>query len=148
MANEWAVLELYGPNSDGGKRRVTIADGVSISVGAALQMLDPRTASYSHLAKVPIIGIAADEKTPNSGVTEISVFTDGLFDVVASGAITLGQPVVLSLQDNKVQAIQVTDFNSSATNAALLNNLTVSGQMRSYETGSDAEVIAIRLGPL
>ena len=136
MANEWVPIELYGPNNDGGKRRVIIADGVSVSVGTLLQMLDPRTASYSHLAKVPIVGVAAEEHVADKGIIEISVWTDGLFDVVASGSIALNDNLFTSLQDNKVQAY----IASQALTHAL--------QMRSYETGSDAEVINIRLGPL
>jgi hypothetical protein len=107
-----------------------------------LQLLDPRTASYSHLAKVPCIGVAAEEHIANKGIVSISVWTDGLFDVTASGALTLGQPVVCSLQDNKVQGLVANDIASGSLQ--LLNTLgSILGV--SYETGSDAEVLTVRL---
>ena len=147
MANEWVAVELYGPNGDGQKRRVTIADGVSVSVGTLLQMLDPRTASYSHLAKVAIIGVAAEEKIANSGAVDISVFTDGIFEVTVSGAVVLGQSLTSSLQDNKLQGLVAADVTSAALLATILNNSGFNAFNPAYalETGSDAEVINVRL---
>lgn len=142
MANEWVPVELYGANNDGGKRRVTIADGVSVSVGALLQLLDPRTASYSHLAKVAIAGVAAEEHVANKGITEISIWTDGIFEVAVSGAVTLGKALISSLQDNQLQAISAVDVAS----ATLVGELTGAFiPAHALETGTGAEVINVRL---
>ena len=141
MANEWEVIELYGPNGNGSIRRALIADGASVSIGTLLQMLDPRTASYSHMAKVAVIGVAAEEHIANKGITEISVYTDGLFDVTVSGAPVLGSPLMTSLQDNKLQPMVDTD----TTSAALINTLGNRIVAYAYETGTDQEKIAVRL---
>src|SRR3990167_6123960 len=90
MADEWIPIELYGANNDGGKRRVTIADGVSVSIGALLQLLDPRTASYGHLAKVAIVGVEAEEHIAENKLQEKK---DG--DTSSSSLITtLGSPFI------------------------------------------------------
>ena len=142
MANEWIPIELYGPNGDGGKTRLTIANGVSVSIGAALQLLDPRTASYSHLAKVALGGISSEEHVADKGNVSISVWTDGLFDAVCSGAVTLGDYVLLSLQYNKVQSITAPDIASGALELVrTLGRLNI----RAFETGSDGETINVRL---
>ena len=144
MANEWTVIELYGPNGDGGKRRLTIADGAAVSIGAVLELVDPRTASNSHLASVPIGGVAAEEHLPNVGITNISVWTDGRFDATLSGAINAGNPVVVSLQDNKVQAASG-GFYTDLGSGALLESLGAVTIGYTDELGSDGEVISIRL---
>ena len=142
MADEWIPIELYGPNGDGGKRRVTIADGVSVSVGALLQLLDPRTASGGHLPANPVAGVAAEEHLPNKGVLSISVYTDGLFDVKAENGITLGAPVIAAaVNSNQVKELALSSFaNFAASWAGVLGH--------ALETGTNAEVINIRLGPL
>ena len=142
MANEWVDIELYGPNDDGGKRRVTIADGDSVSIGTILKLTDPRTGSATAVVGQPIVGIAAEEHVANKGVTTIAVWTDGMFEVTASSALVLGDPVVAELE-NKVKALSV---NDTASNSTVASWARVMG--RSYETAAPGEAVNIRLGPL
>jgi hypothetical protein len=113
MTNEWVKGELYGPNNDGNQRRYTIADGVSVSQGALLQLLDGRTVSYSILAHGPVAGVAAEDHYANQGVTSISCWTDGVFRAVASFAITAGTKLVAGGVTNQVFAADVADIASS-----------------------------------
>lgn len=141
MANEWVEVELFGANGDGGKRRVTIADGVNVSKGTLLQLLDPRTASYSHLGGVPVAGVAAEEHIANKGVTEISVWTDGIFEVKASGSIGLGSWVEPGVVANTVR-----EFIPSVASSALIVAASLAAVLGySMETASDTEVINVRL---
>lgn len=146
MANEWIPIELYGSNNDGGKRRVTIADGVSVSKGSVLQLLDPRTASGAHKYAVPIAGVAAEEHIANQGVTEISVWTDGIFDVKVSGASSIGDPFVLAWQDDTYNQVQAASgAGTIASSQAILLN--VGARIGGYimEDATNAEVVNVRL---
>ena len=98
-----AKVELHGDNGD--QIRYTVADGTQISKGVLLKLTDPRTAIlYDVLTTsgaVQAAGIAAHDKEASDGSTSISVWTNGVFDMVASGAITVGNPVVF-LGHNKI----------------------------------------------
>lgn len=104
MANEWTKVELYGANNDGGARRYTIIDGVSVSQGTLLRLVDPRTASYAWTSGVACAGVSAEEKQANDGATSITCYTDGVFTVYASGAITAGAPIAADIVPNKVHS--------------------------------------------
>ena len=136
MANEWIKVELYGPNNDGEQRRYTVADGTQISKGTLLQLTDPRTASKIGTRtdeSIPVAGVASMDKEANDGSTSISVWTNGIFNVVASEAITVGFPV-LAAEDNKV-------FTSNAL--AQSSSGGILG--RAEATATDLEVINVRL---
>lgn len=140
MAYEWVPVELYGENGNGAVRRVTIADGVSVSVGALLQLLDPRTASYSHLASSPIAGVASEEHIANKGIVEISVWTDGLFDVRSSGAATVGDWAVADFNN------YVKQFAPHSSNANTLGAASFASVIGRYlETAGNDEVVVVRL---
>lgn len=136
MANEWIPLHLYGQNNDGQKIRKTIADGVSVSIGALLQALDPNTVSYSCLASAPVGGIAAEEHIANKGITEISVWTQGLFEASASGGIALKDYLVADA-NNYVKTFNTSGAFVAASWAGIF--------ARSEETGTTGEVINVRL---
>ena len=142
MADEWIPVELNGPNNDGRPKRRVIAVGAEVSIGAVLQLLDPRTVSNSHLAKVACGGVAAEEHVAGTRVNSIQVWTDAVFEAVASGAITLGAPVMLSLLDNRVQAITSPDVASSS----LINTILSPAFIPAYalETASAGEKINVR----
>jgi hypothetical protein len=90
--NEAIKVELT--NSTGNPRRFTCADGTAISKGILLQLTDARTASASVTEADILAGIAAMDKEANDGATSITVWTDGIFEMKASGAITVGSPVI------------------------------------------------------
>ena len=136
MANEWAKVELYGANNDGCPRRFTIADGVSVSKGQTLVLSDPRTAAGGGAGLFdPCAGVAAMEKEANDGSTSISVWTDGVFEAVASGAIAVGQAIMFA-DLNRVKAV-----NLSASGAQM------GAQVCGYalEAADNAETINVRL---
>lgn len=74
----------------------TVADGAGIEKGTLLKVTDPRTAAAADGAADVIAGIAAREKIASDGRTQLAVYRDGVFDMVASGAITIGSAVCSS----------------------------------------------------
>lgn len=131
MANEWIKVELYGQNNDGEPRRYTIADGLSVSKGSTLELTDPRTVILSTGTTAVCAGVAAEDHLANVGVTSIAVWTSGIFEAVASGAITIGAPITFC-ESNKVKQSIV-----SASGAAIAGYC--------LETAADAETINVRL---
>ncbi len=79
-------------------RSFTVADGTQISRGILLKLTDPITASKHDGATAnlssPSAGIAAMEKEASDTSTRISVWTDGIFDIFASAAISVGDAIV------------------------------------------------------
>jgi len=93
MANEAVIVELLGDRGD--VMQFIVADGTGIAKGAILQLTDNRTAAASAADK-PVAGIAATEKVASDGQTTLGCYTNGIFDLVDSGAgNTVGVPVVL-----------------------------------------------------
>ncbi len=135
MANEATVIELYGANSDGDKRRYACASGASISKGTLLTLSsDPRTVTANSTSSGVFAGIASSAKDGTDFSTSISAWTNGIFDLCASGAINLGQKVTLA-DNNKVKQISTADLASSL---ALVVGVAL-------ETATDAEVINVRV---
>ena len=85
MADEAVIVELLGADHQGDVMQFNIADGTAIAKGAILQITDNRTAAASAADK-PVAGIAASEKVANDGQTTLGVYTNGIFDLVDSGA--------------------------------------------------------------
>ena len=114
----------------------TVADGTGIEKGALLALTDARTAVLASSASQPIAGIAAREKIANDGRTKLAVCRRGDFDMVASGAITVGSPVVSA----------TTGSLNYVMTAAGLNGIS-GAQIIGYalETASDNETIQVRL---
>lgn len=102
MVNELTVVELYGANNDGDKRRYTCASGTAITKGTLLTLTDNRTAiAASGTSGALCAGIAAMDKANNDNSTSISAWTNGIFKAVASQAIVVGNPLkVISNADN------------------------------------------------
>lgn len=117
MANEAIIVELYGENSAGDQRSFIVGNTPAIAKGALLKMLDPRTASGALTQKIIspdlVAGIAAMDKTASDGSTRISVWTNGVFDLVASSAIGVGDPVGITT-GNKVEGLSVLAAASGA----------------------------------
>ena len=136
MANEWVKVELYGANNDGNPIRYTIADGVSVSKGQVLELIDNRTvqvnSTVGQLANMA--GIALEEHIANQGKTTIAAWTDGIFRAVVSGAsITVGEGCWLcgANDPNEVCSAAITTHTSS--------------QIRAFDTGTDGTTISVRL---
>lgn len=76
----------------------------AIEKGAILSLIDPRVASGAFVEAANCAGIAAREKISGDGRTTVSVFQNGIFDVVASGSITIGSDVQMAGAANIVEA--------------------------------------------
>ncbi len=78
----------------------TVADGAAISKGVILELIDPRTASASHVASTGtlVVGIAAADKELNDGALNIGVHQKGVFDMTAdtNAIIQIGAKVTTS----------------------------------------------------
>jgi len=131
MTNEAVKIELT--NEDGFPRRFTVSATEAITKGSLLKLTDPRTATQANNLNNPIAGIASEEHTATDGVTEISVWTDGIFDMVASGAIGVGQAVTTGGGVSN----QVSTANAIASGAQIIGY--------ALETASDTETINIRV---
>ena len=110
----------------------TVTDGTGIEKGALLKMTTDRTAIITSADNDTIAGIAAREKIASDGREQLAVFRRGVFDMVASGTITVGDAV-----------------SSAATHAvnhvhkapAAINSAKIIGH--ALETASDNEKIQI-----
>lgn len=138
MADELTKVELFGANNDGQPIRYDIAASAAITKGALLGLLDPRTASSSILhADKPLAGVAAVEKDASDG-TDITLWTQGIFEGKASGAITAGNPVTAE-SGNLIREFDGASANGhQAASLALIIG-------RALETASDGEIINFRL---
>lgn len=105
MAREAVKVELYGMNNAGCQRRFNCASGTTIPKGTILKMTDNRTAIASTGTGDIVAGIASMEKSDTDSSTTISVWTDGLFLLYASGSITAGDKVVTAAPGNYVKAV-------------------------------------------
>ena len=90
MANEAVIIELLGNKGD--PVSYTVADGGAIAKGTLMYLsADPRTIAASSADGQIFVGIATHEKVASDGQTQMSVYTNGIFDLVDSGAgMTLG----------------------------------------------------------
>jgi len=133
MANEATIIELLGNGGD--PIRVTVADGTGIEKGTLMQLSsDPRTATASSADGETFIGVAAEEKTANDGVTEISVYTNGIFDMTDSGSgVGVGEMVKL----NGANLIATADETGAQAEAEIVG--------QALEEASNSEVIAVKI---
>lgn len=133
MAFEAVIVELLGNNGD--PVEYTVADATAITKGTIMELEDPRTMKKVSGAGVVIAGIAVADKVANDGLTTLSVYTNGIFDLtVDTGATaTLGTYVRSSAATNEV------------TVATSLDNETGKAIGKALETGSADEVISVRV---
>lgn len=109
----------------------TVSDSTGIEKGAILKLTDARTAIIATGASDRLAGIAAREKIASDGRTQLAVYRRGIFDCVASGAITVGDAVASAgTPSNTVKTAAVTASGSCILGYAL-------------ETASDAETIQV-----
>lgn len=106
----------------------TIAD-TAFEKGATLQLTDARTASAATGSTNAGAGILAREMLAGDGRTQCAVFMRGIFDMVASGAITVGNPVSFA------EANHVIKSTATVSGAAIIGH--------ALETASDQEVFQV-----
>jgi len=135
MVYEWTKVELYGANNDGGARRYAIAADAACSKGSLLYLTEERIASFAALGSAPVAGVAALEKTSGDGETNITCWTDGVFNVRTSLAIVAGD----WLKPDTHTKNCVTPYTLVSSGAYL---------GRALQTGGASTDINVRLGPL
>ena len=111
----------------------TVADGTGIEKGALLKLTDPRTAVAATAATDAIAGIAAREKISGDGRTQLAVFRRGIFDMVASGAISVGNPVSSWSSTGAANVVHETPVTASG--AAILGH--------ALETAAEGETFQV-----
>lgn len=123
-------------------RRYTCATSTGIAKGTFLKNADPHTASASTGTGDVFCGFAhadVNKSTDTSFNTETNVTADkgGIYELVASGAITVGQKVKTAAPGNYVMAALDADVTSSY---AIIVGVAL-------ETASDGETINVEVLP-
>jgi len=112
-----------------------VSNSVGIEKGALLKLVDPNTASAATGTNDVLAGIAAQEKIASDGKTKLAVYRKGIFKMIASGAISVGEPVG-----------SVASWANYVISNALTPNL--SGMKclgHALETAADGETILIKV---
>ena len=94
MTNELVKVELFGNNRDGEPINYLVASSAVIAKGTLLQLIDPRTVQVAATANCVIAGIAAEGHNCKDYSTTMSVWTQGIFNMISSSAITIGAPIM------------------------------------------------------
>jgi hypothetical protein len=96
MTYEITKVELFGENRDGDIVSYTIASNAAITKGTLLTLADPRTASANVASGGAVAGIASEDHSGTDFSTKIAVWTNGIFEGYASGAVTAGDKIQAS----------------------------------------------------
>lgn len=113
-----------------------VNDGTGIEKGAVLKQLDARKAALSDGQHDIVAGIAATEKIANDGRTALGVFRNGVFTLVASGAINHGELVgTQSGSNNYIKSIDGNNLSGAK------------GLGVALETSADGENVQIEVNP-
>jgi uncharacterized protein DUF2190 len=93
MANEITKVELFGENRDGNPISYTIASSAVVPKGTLMNITDPRTTAANVASGAYTAGVASEQHDGLDFSTKVSVWTQGVFEAYASGAITAGDEV-------------------------------------------------------
>ena len=127
MANEAKIIELY----NGGKPiRFTCLDNTTIEKGTLLELEDTRTVKKVSGSDIPIAGIASAEKVADDGATSIAVYQDGMFEMTATGSVTVGYDVVSAGADNTIKNYTTLDGEKGRILGKALNTGTTGDTIR------------------
>lgn len=95
MANEVTKIELYGANNDGQGVRYTVNTGSNYAKGTLMQVVSGTTRTAAPItngaASGAVAGILAMDA---SGVTNATLWTQGIFEFTLSGTGLVGEPVL------------------------------------------------------
>lgn len=133
MVNEAVIIELLGNRGD--PVRYTVDNTIGVEKGTLMYMSDPRTALASDTtAARPFAGIAAAEKVANDGATTLALYTNGIFDILSSGAVLFGTGDLVQLS-NAANVVQEC--------GGVISGGIVVGQ--ALEDNSASEVVAVKV---
>ncbi len=110
----------------------TVANGTGIEKGAHLKLTDSMTAIINSGDSDAVAGVAASEKIASDGKTRLGVYRGGIFKVLISGTVTVGDALKISTVVNALATTAVNDENIWGT---------------ALESGTDAETILAELNP-
>jgi len=110
----------------------TVSESTGIEKGSLLKMTDPMTAIINSGVEDIVAGVAAAEKIASDGHTKLSVYREGIFKVLGSGAITVGDSVILAAAANTVVTAAVNSEDIFGT---------------ALETATDGETLLVELNP-
>ena len=109
MANEWALRVKTSDPFD-----FTVTNATGIEKGTLCKMTDPRTAIISSAAGDMCAGVSASEKIASDGRTSLGFYREGIFDVNASGAISVGQPIISAGNANNEVMLATPAYSGAA----------------------------------
>ena len=111
------------------------ADGAGIEKGTLLKLTDPYTVAATSADNDVFIGIAAEEKIANDGVTKIGVYLRGIFKLVvdAGDTTTVGCECVIRAA-NAIGLFDTLDRENGKTVG------------RALETGAAGETVLVAVG--
>ena len=127
MADEAVKITLLGNAGD--PVTYTVAAGTAIAKGTLMRLsASPQTAIGTSGGSQRFIGIASVEKTATDGVTELALWTHGLFDMTCGAAesMVLGAPVQTGAAANEVD-VATADVITSAHRVVGIAQETVAG---------------------
>lgn len=116
----------------------TVANGTGIEKGAILKLSDPMTVALADGTANLTGGIAAEEKIASDGKTKLAVYRGGIFRVKASGAVTVGDPLVTSA--NSLNEVRRADGAASGASGAKILGFAL-------ETAATTETFLMELRP-
>lgn len=132
MANEAVIVELLG--NKGTPVKYNVLDNVGIAKGALMYLsADARTAAASTAEGQSFVGIAVAEKVADDGSTTLAVYTNGIFDLVATTSMTLGTMCKLA-GANIIETADEAGANATAEHVGLV-----------LETAAGSETIQIKV---
>jgi hypothetical protein len=108
MANEAVIVELF----NGGRPMVFMCDNATgIEKGTLMELSGDKTVIANTNDNAPVVGIAAHEKVASDGSTTISVYTDGIFDMLTdAGTDNAGALMANSATENTLQTADGDDL--------------------------------------
>ena len=110
MANEAVIIELLGIDR-GRPIRYACADNTTILKGTLMELTGDRTVSANTNDNAPVVGIAAHEKVADDGAISISVYTNGIFDMLSdAGTDVVGTLMANSATENTIQTADAADL--------------------------------------
>ncbi len=104
--------DLFGNNSDGRSRSMIISSSAGVLKGSLMILSDPRTVA-SHAAVIGglFAGVASMDKDAADSSDSITIWTDLIATLSASGSISAGDQVILSSVVNAVESSNVIAVN-------------------------------------
>ena len=127
------IIELLG-EPRGIPIRMTIGNATAVPKGTLMYVTDPRTVAATGAITNGFIGIAAEEHVASVGVTNMTVYTKGIFSIEAGAAIAVGARVGTGAEANKVITVDSTELLHGVVGTAL------------EAAAGDAEPIAVLVG--